>query len=150
MSIRKKLLIAVAIVSVVAVTLLAQVPAHTQRSYGPGFAHSARMWTFLAWHLDMDDSQIAILKEAREAAQPYTEQLKEQHQAMKAAVESGASDAELQTLADATGDIVGQVVGVYAKALARLHTTLTLEQKEKAAKLHDRAADFKDWIGRHR
>ena len=150
MSTRKKVLIAVAVLSVATTVLLAQAPPFGQKDQGPGFARGARMWALLAWRLEFDENQIAILKEAGEAVKPYAGQLKQQRQAMREAVESGASDAELQALADAQGDLVGQVSGTLAKAMARLHTTLTPEQKEKAGQLRQRAGSFKDWIGKHK
>jgi Spy/CpxP family protein refolding chaperone len=138
MSTRKKVLVVAAIASVLAATVLAQVP---------HFRHRAGMHALIAGHLDLTDTQKtdakAIFGAARESARPLVEQLKEGHEAMRDAIKAGSSDQELQALADQQGIMIGQVAGIYAKAFAKFYASLNPEQKEKAEELHDHFKGFR-------
>jgi protein CpxP len=78
----------------------------------------------------------AIFDDARAQAQPLHEQLRNGHKAIADAVKANKSDAELQQLADAQGDVMGRLAGIHARAFARFYANLTPEQKAKADELH--------------
>lgn len=136
MSTRKKVLIGVTAMSVLAVTLAAR---------APHFRDRAAMRTLVAGYLDLNEVQKsdaeAIFDAARESAQPVMEQLRQGHEAVRNAIKSGAPEQEVENLASQQGVLMGQVAGIYAKAFSRFYALLTPEQKEKAEKLHDQFRD---------
>jgi Spy/CpxP family protein refolding chaperone len=127
MSTRKKVLIVAAIGSLLAATLLAQVP---------HFRHRAGTHALIARYLDLTDIQKtdakATFDAARESARPLRDTIK-----------AGSSDQELQALADQQGIMIGQVAGIYAKAFAKFYASLNPEQKEKAEELHGHFKGFR-------
>ena len=119
-----------------------------QGMHAPGPMHE-----LIAGYLDLTDAQKeqakSIFQAARQAAQPVVEQLRQGHEAVAAAVKSGASDQQLQQLADRQGTLVGQLAGIHAKAFAKFYAILTPEQKAKADKLHERFKEaFRQRLGR--
>jgi Spy/CpxP family protein refolding chaperone len=120
---------------------------------GIGRGHEG-MREFLATYLDLTDAQKAqgkaIFENSRTAAQPVVEKLKAGHEEMAAAVKSGASDAELQAIANRQGALVGQMIGIHSQSMSKFYALLTPEQKEKADKLHDLMKErFQGRIGGH-
>ena len=71
----------------------------------------------------------AIFAQARRDAAPLRQELKQNRQALAQAVAAGKSDAEIQQLAAAQGNTVGQMIGLRAQAMARFAAQLTPEQK---------------------
>jgi len=53
------------------------------------------------------------------------------HDALQAAVQAGASDAQIDQLAAAVGLVQGQSIAIHSKAQAKFRLTLTAAQKEK-------------------
>jgi Spy/CpxP family protein refolding chaperone len=98
------------------------------------------MREFIAVFLGLTDAQKeqgkAIFENSRTAAQPIVEQLKAGHDEMAAAVKRGATDTELQAIADEQGALIGQLIGKHAQSMSKFYALLTPEQKGKADKLH--------------
>lgn len=94
---------------------------------------------FIATALDLTDAQKAqaktIFDAARTQAQPLTQQLKQGHQNMAAAVKANDA-AQIQSLATAQGALMGQLAAIHGKAMAQFYQILTPDQKAKADALH--------------
>jgi periplasmic protein CpxP/Spy len=105
----------------------------------------------LAQRLGLTDAQKAqaktIFQQARVSAKPVREQLKQNRQALSAAVKAGKSDADLQKLAAVQGKLRGQMVAIRTEAFAKFYNELTPEQRAKADQMqqhfHQRAARFR-------
>ncbi len=114
--------------------LLAQAPA----AHGERGEHFKQ---FLAGQLGLPDAQKAQAKEifsaARDQAKPLTDQLRQGHEAMTAAVKANRPDSELDQLAQKQGALMGQLSAIHAKAFAKFYAMLTPEQQAKADKLHE-------------
>ena len=110
-----------------------------------GGPRGERFREFIATYLGLTDAQKAqvraIFEGTRTSAEPVVEKLKAGHDEMAAAAKRGASDAELQAIADRQGALVGQMIGVHAKSMSKAYALLTPEQKEKADKLHEMAKE---------
>ncbi len=102
----------------------------------------------LAGYLDLTDAQRekakVLARQAMDTARPVLDQLKQQHEAMRAAVQANKPEAEITQLATTQGALVGQLIGIHAKAMAQFYSLLTPEQQQKADKLHDH---FRDMVG---
>lgn len=94
---------------------------------------------FIAGYLGLTDSQKAQAKEIFGPAKAEFEQGRGQMQsareALESAVKTNASDTEIERAAAAVGALHAQHVASMAKRLAKFHSILTPEQKEKAAAL---------------
>jgi Spy/CpxP family protein refolding chaperone len=101
--------------------------------------HRAR----LAQALNLTDAQKAqaktIFQQARESAKPVREELKENREALAAAVKAGKKDADLQKLAMEQGKLRGQMVAIRTEAFAKFYQTLTPEQRTKADRMRSRS-----------
>jgi Spy/CpxP family protein refolding chaperone len=106
----------------------------------------------LAQKLGLTDAQKAqaktIFHQARESAKPVREQLKQNRQALSAAVKAGKSDADLQKLATVQGKLRGQMLAIRTEAFAKFYnSTLTPDQRTKLDQMHQqfhaRAARFR-------
>jgi Spy/CpxP family protein refolding chaperone len=93
------------------------------------------MYDRLTSDLNLTDSQKQqaqqIFQSARQSAEPIHAQLKQNRQALHAAAKSGASDAEIDKLANNTGTLVGQTTAIHTKSMAQLYKILTPEQQQK-------------------
>jgi Spy/CpxP family protein refolding chaperone len=79
----------------------------------------------------------AIFQQARQTAKPLAQQLKNNREAMAAAVK--ANDAgQIQNLAAQQGNLRGQMIAIRSEAMAKFYTTLTPEQRAKADQMHER------------
>ena len=89
--------------------------------------------------LDLTDAQKATLKTQREAQESTREarqaKIAAAHDALAAAVEAGANDAELSALAETLGKLHAEQVLAGAKARTAFIGVLTDEQKQKLAEL---------------
>ena|SRR2546421_4878550 len=140
------------VLSVVAASALAvglTFAARPQAAFGP----EGRL-KMLASHLDLTDAQKqaaqSIFQQARTDAQPVVQQLKQNHEAIAAAVKAGRSDAEITQVASAQGPLVGQLAAIHAKAMAHFYAQLTPEQKAKADELHSHMQGmFQQHLGMH-
>jgi len=115
----------------------AQAPA--QGSAQPGHArHHFAQRQKMMQALNLTDAQKAqaktIFQQARQSAQPLREQLKQNHQALAAAVK--ADDvAQIRSLSTQAGALRGQMMAVRSEAMAKFYATLTPEQRTQAAQL---------------
>jgi Spy/CpxP family protein refolding chaperone len=93
----------------------------------------------IAQELNLTDAQRqqakTIFQQARETAKPVREQLRANRQALAAAVKADQS-AEIQQLATARGNLMGQMTAIRAEASAKFYHTLTPEQRAKADQMH--------------
>jgi Spy/CpxP family protein refolding chaperone len=100
----------------------------------------ARMFDMLASRLNLNDAQKeqarAALDAAHQQSRPVAEQLKTAQDALRDAVKTGRTDAEIDQLAARQGELMGQMAAIHTKAMARIYATLTPEQKQNADQLH--------------
>src|SRR5437764_13247475 len=61
----------------------------------------------------------SIFQAARQSAEPVHAQLKQSREALTAAVKSGASDAEIDKLANSLGPLMAQTTAIHNKAFAK-------------------------------
>lgn len=114
---------------------------------GPGPGMMGILGDFQARHLEalslvlgLTDAQKAqakgIFDAAWEAAKPLLPELRQAHEALVKAVESGsASDQQIQQLADTQAKLISQLIAIHAKAAIKFRALLTPEQRDKADKL---------------
>lgn len=131
---------------------LAQTPASTQSQPAaqpsqstpakPGAVHRPyRQWARQRMMQQLNltpterDHAKVIFQQARQSAQPFTRQLRQNHQAMALAVKAD-DDARIRQLAAEQGHLVGQVMAIRSEAAARFYATLTPAQKAKADQIH--------------
>ena len=76
-----------------------------------------------------------IFQQTRLTAQPLAQELKQNHRALQAAVKAG-NDSQIQQLAMARGQILGQVAAIHAQALAKFYGNLTPDQRARAGQTH--------------
>jgi len=85
--------------------------------------------------LGLTDAQKAqaqtIFQNSHQTARPVADQLRQDRQALQAAIQAGKSDQELQQLAAAEGADVGKLAGIRASAAAKFRAILTPEQQQK-------------------
>jgi len=93
----------------------------------------------IAQKLNLTDAQRqefhSIFRRARESAMPVREELKQNREALAAAVKANQT-ADIQRLATARGRLVGQMTVIYSEAKAKFYQILTPEQRVKADQMH--------------
>lgn len=82
-----------------------------------------------------DQAQMAF-DEAKQAAQPVRQQLKETNQSLKAAIRSDNMD-QIQRLSTAEGQEIGRLVTIRNTAVAKIYNSLTPDQRVKAEALQN-------------
>jgi protein CpxP len=91
--------------------------------------------------LNLTDDQKAqaksIFQQARQSAQPVREQLKQNREALAAAVKVNDT-AQIQTLSTQQGNLRGQLLAIHSEAMAKFYSTLTPDQKAKADQMRQR------------
>jgi len=119
-------------------------PAHAGRRAGQG-----AMMQRLGADLNLTDAQKqqarTIFSASRQAAQPVEDQIRQNRQALAAAVKSGASDADIDKLSNSLGPLLAQESAIRAKSFAKFYGTLTPDQKDK---LGDRFNQMMSGMGR--
>ena len=122
--------------------MFAQAPAPPAQPESPAQRwqqRRGRMFDRMATKLNLTDDQKqqarSIMQSARESAQPITQQLKQNRQALRDAVKAGKSDADIDQLAASTGTLMGQATAIRTKAFAKVYALLTPEQRTKADQL---------------
>jgi Spy/CpxP family protein refolding chaperone len=105
--------------------------------------------------LDLTETQQATLKTQRqtqaEARQQLREQLRTAKEALKVAVNSGASESQLQALAADLGKLEGQAALERAKSHQAFLAVLTPEQQQKLEQLKtEHEGKMKERIERHK
>ncbi len=93
----------------------------------------------LTRQLNLTDAQHAqaktIFMQARDAAKPVSQQLRENRMALRAAVKAD-NTGQIQQLATARGTLMGKMATIYSDAAANFYQTLTPAQRAKADQLH--------------
>lgn len=74
----------------------------------------------------------AIRQSAKQTAQPLMQQLRQNRQALAAAVQAGDT-AKIQQLSSESGNLQGQILAIRSDAAAKVNALLTPDQKAKAA-----------------
>ena len=123
--------------NIAAVTALAAGMAFGQGAPAQNPPHAGRgmMMGRMAADLNLTDAQKqqaqSIFAAARQSAQPLQEQMKQNREALAAAVKSGASDAEIDRLSNNLAPLLAQSTAIHTKAFAKFYGILTPEQKDK-------------------
>jgi Spy/CpxP family protein refolding chaperone len=86
----------------------------------------------------------AIIQQTRQTVQPLRQQAKQNRQALMAAIQAGKGDVEIHQLALTQGNLAGQLVAARAEALAKFYSTLTPDQRAKAALMRQRVRQMID------
>jgi Spy/CpxP family protein refolding chaperone len=86
----------------------------------------------------------SIFQSAKQTSQPVAQQLKDDRQALTAAVQSGDS-AKIQQLSQEMGTLRGKMVAARSDAMSKFWATLSPDQKTKAQQFLQKA---KDVLGR--
>ena len=122
--------------------VFAQTPAPPAQPQSPAqrWQHRrGRMFDRMAARLNLTDAQKqqarSIMQSARQSARPIVEQLKQNRLALHAAIKAGKPDADIDQLAAAQGNLMGQATAIRTKAFAKVYALLTPEQRTKADQL---------------
>ena len=133
---KRRLTIIAAMAALGAAMILAQTTATTQKGAGKGNGVRAllrkRLVTALNLTADQQQHAKTIMQGARQTAQPLAQQLKQDRQALAAAIQAGDS-AKIQQLSTDMGSLRGQVLAIRSGAISKVYATLTPEQKATAA-----------------
>jgi Spy/CpxP family protein refolding chaperone len=78
-----------------------------------------------------------IFEHARQSAQPILGELRQNRMALTAAAKGGASESDIQRLANDHGRFLGQLVAIRTEASAKFYQLLTPEQRAKADQMHE-------------
>ena len=98
-----------------------------------------RYFDFLSSYLNLTDLQKdqikAVFAVEQQAMQALREPTKQAHDALQQASKDNKSDAEIDQLAAAVGNLAGQAAAIRAKSQAKFLALLTSDQKDKLSKL---------------
>ena len=90
--------------------------------------------------LNLTDAQKAqaktILQGAHQNAMQYSTQLKQNRQALAAAVKAD-NTADIERLSAEQGSLMGKMMAVRSEAFAKIYQTLTPDQRAKADQMHE-------------
>lgn len=113
-------------------------PAQPASSNEP-FARRAAARHRLLEELNLTDAQReqlrSIFQQAKQSAQPVRQQLKQNREALAAAVKANDT-AQIPRLSQAEGNLMGQLITIRSEAKAKFYNTLTPEQRAKADQIH--------------
>lgn len=137
---KKRIVAALAVVTIAAGIVLAQNPAPAPEGKGPRGKHNRmeRIANYLELTPAQREQAKAIWQQARQESKPYVDQLREARKALAQAIKANQPESELQRLGEAQGVAMGKLAGIRAKAAADVYALLTPEQKQKADKLHEK------------
>lgn len=116
-------------------------PANTQPPAAKTPTHRpvARARQHFMQSLNLSDAQKAqakaIFQETRQKTEPIRAELRQNREAMAAAVKAD-SKADIQKLSKTTGELMGRMTALRADARAKFYSLLTPEQRATAQKLH--------------
>lgn len=122
----------------------AQPPAQSQTPAKPGEVrqpfhqrmHQRMMQSLNLTPMQRDQAK-SIFQQARQTAQPYRQQLRQNREAMALAVKTNDT-AKIQKLAAEQGRLEGQVMALRSEAAAKFYATLTPAQRAAADQMHQR------------
>jgi periplasmic protein CpxP/Spy len=124
----KKLLIVTTAAALTATGLFAAAEAGHMGRHG-------RFGARMAAELGLTDAQKAqaktIFQSSHQTAMPIIQQLRQERQAVQAAIQAGKSDQEIQQLAQAEGPQLTQLASIRASAFAKFYAMLTPDQQQK-------------------
>lgn len=148
-----KFALAAALVTGLSVAQTQQAPPQHRSGEHRG-GRGGAMFDRLATKLNLTEAQKeqakAEFQAARQQAQPLMAQLKETHQALAEAVKTGKTEGEIDQLAARQGELSGQLAAIHTKAMARVYTTLTPEQRAQADEMRETMRGFlQHRFGRH-
>ena len=99
-----------------------------------------RRFDHMASFLNLTDAQKTqaqgFLQEARESTKQLAPQLKENHQALAAAVKAG-NTADIERLSAEKGSLTGKMTAIHSQAFAKIYQTLTPDQRAKADQMRE-------------
>ena len=127
-----------AVAALAAGALLAQGPPPPGPGGPPGDPQQReqRRLDMLATSLGLTDVQKAqtktIFDASHQDAASLGQQLRQGQQALDDAAKTGQSAAEIDTLANSQGTVIGQLIAIQVKAFAQFYAILTPEQRQKA------------------
>ncbi len=117
----------------------AQTKDHPDRRGPNGFHRRAALRQRMMQGLNLTDAQKqqakTIFGQAREAAKPVREQLRQNREALAAAVKSD-NTAQIRQLGAERGKLLGQLVTARTEAMAKFYKELTPAQRQKAEQIH--------------
>ena len=118
----------------------AMILAQTTAGKANGVRAQVRKRLVNALDLTADQKQQAkiIMQGARQTAQPLAQQLKQDREALAAAIQAGDS-AKIQQLSTEMGGLRGQVLAIRSDAMSKFYATLTPDQKAKAVEFLQKA-----------
>lgn len=92
--------------------------------------------------LGLTDSQKqqaqTIFQNARQAAEPIRQELKQNREKVTAAAKLSNNDTEIQKLAAEQGRLLGKLIAIHIEASAKFYQLLTPEQRVKADEMRER------------
>ena len=94
-----------------------------------------RLATVLSLTEAQKEQAQTIFTQSQQSATALNQQLKQNRDAMKAAVKSDNAS-QIQQLAAEQGKLLGQVIAIHSNAMAEFYKILTPEQQTKAEQLH--------------
>jgi Spy/CpxP family protein refolding chaperone len=129
----KRFLVTLTVLGAMAATVAIAQP--TPAAQAPARAHSRRE---MIQALDLTPAQKqqakSIFQNTRQQVQPLIQQLTQDRQSLKAAIQSNDT-AQIQQLSTAMGTRRGQVIGIRSAARAQFFALLTADKKAKASQL---------------
>jgi Spy/CpxP family protein refolding chaperone len=124
-------------------------PAQNSPHAGRHGAQAGSMIDRLSARLNLTDAQKqqaqSIFAEGRTSVQPVRAQIRQDRQALAAAVKSG-SQADIDRISNNMGPLLAQASAIHAKAFASFYAILTPDQKSKVdQRLSQRATGRRNW-----
>jgi Spy/CpxP family protein refolding chaperone len=117
-------------------------PAGTQRAPGkapfshPGGGHQ-QMMQALALTTTQQQQAKSIFADAKQQAQPIREQLRQNREALHAAVKAN-NTSEIERISTQQGELKGKALAIRSQAMAKFYAILTPEQRTKMDQMHQR------------
>ena len=113
----------------------AETPSQPQHHAANRQEWAQRRFDRMATQLNLTDAQKTqaqgFMQEARASAKQFAPQLKQNHQALAAAVKAG-NTADIERLSNQRGQLMGKMMAIHSEAFAKIYQTLTPDQRTKA------------------
>jgi Spy/CpxP family protein refolding chaperone len=143
-----------AVGAVAAGMIFAQAPAPAQAQNKPAINHrvAARHRMFQALNLTAAQKEHAkaIFQQARDADKPIRSQMRQNRDAIAAAVKAD-NQAQIAQLSAERGKLMGQLTTTRTEAMAKFYRELTPQQRAKTDQMHQRAqARMRERMQQHR
>lgn len=119
----------------------APAPAAQSNQSKPAMSHRAEARRHMLQELNLTAAQKeqakAIFQQARVTAKPVREQLRQNREAMTAAVKAD-NQAQIEQLSAVRGKLMGQITTARTEAMAKFYHELTPQQRAMADQIHQR------------